>query len=108
MSAQPGPLTRLRTSLSRGNLLEARAAATELPVVPLRDALGLVELIALKEPGCFDAAARRWLERLLSEVRDVDLLAFAIAASALAQMRDPAFIEFGGSQLRAATSRLSL
>jgi hypothetical protein len=49
--------------LDNGNLLAARAAATELEHVGLAEALELTLLILAKEPARFRAAALRWHAR---------------------------------------------
>ena len=45
----------------------AEDAARELPDLPLEDALQLVHLYAERGSPKFEPAARRWLERYLSE-----------------------------------------
>jgi hypothetical protein len=54
---------RFRLALDTGNLLAARAAATELKHVGLAEALELTLLILAKEPTRFRAAALRWHAR---------------------------------------------
>jgi hypothetical protein len=58
-----GSYSRFRRSLDNGNLLAARAAATELNHVGLAEALELTLLILAKEPTRFRAAALRWHAR---------------------------------------------
>jgi hypothetical protein len=52
-----------RRALDNGNLLGARAAATELQHVGLAEALELTLLILANEPTKFRAAALRWHAR---------------------------------------------
>ena len=59
MTAGGSAYSRLRRSLDNGNLLAARAAATELPHVGLAEALELTLLILVKEPTRFRATALR-------------------------------------------------
>jgi hypothetical protein len=58
-----GSYSRFRRSLDSGNLLAARAAASELKHVGLAEALELTLLILAKEPTRFRAAALRWHAR---------------------------------------------
>jgi hypothetical protein len=71
--------------LRRGNLPAVRAAAAELPAVPLEDALEIVCLILAEEPERFERAAVRWLARLLverpvTELRDVERVVGCLSA----------------------------
>jgi hypothetical protein len=58
-----GSYSRFRRSLDSGNLIAARAAASELKHVGLAEALELTLLILAKEPTRFRAAALRWHAR---------------------------------------------
>ncbi|HYM64676.1 MAG TPA: hypothetical protein VES61_08350, partial [Gaiellaceae bacterium] len=60
MTASGSAYGRFRRSLDNGNLLAARAAATELEHVGLAEALELTLLILTKEPQRFRAAALHW------------------------------------------------
>ena len=57
----------LQRALKAGLYVNARAAARELQVVPLEDALELTLLAAEKDPRRFEAMAVRWLQRLIEE-----------------------------------------
>ena len=46
-----------------GNLTIIRAAAAELPEVPLADALEVCMVMAQREPDLYPRAAARWLAR---------------------------------------------
>jgi hypothetical protein len=81
MTSQGGPYTRFRRALAAGDMLQVRAAAAELPAVPLDDALDVCLLVHGAEPGRFDAAAVRWLGRFaLERARSVGELRQAVAA----------------------------
>jgi len=69
MTASGGAYSRLRRSLDNGNLLAARAAATELQHVGLAEALELTLLILAKEPVRFRPAALRWHARYCADTR---------------------------------------
>jgi CHAD domain-containing protein len=72
-----------RRAIGRRHLAQALAAAHDLPVISLADALELVLLAAEKDPATFDRAAARWLGRYLGEVRDADLAEAALVLGAL-------------------------
>jgi hypothetical protein len=85
MTSQGHPHAVLRRALQRGDLLAVRAAAAELPAVPLGDALEIVCLIVAQEPERFERAAIKWLGRLLAErpptgLRDVERVVAYLAA----------------------------
>jgi hypothetical protein len=66
-----------------------RAAAAELPSVPLDDALEIVLLIVNQEPQRFEHSALRWLSRLLAEQRVTELEQAERALAYLAALPDP-------------------
>jgi hypothetical protein len=68
-SSQGGPYRLFRRALLRGDLAAVRAAAAELPPVPLDDAFEIVCLILEQEPERYERAAVRWLARLPAQVR---------------------------------------
>ena len=70
MTAQGHPLSRFRLAGDHGNLFEAEASAREFGRLDLADALGLLRLIAEREPERYDRAAVRWDGRLYSSDRD--------------------------------------
>jgi hypothetical protein len=85
VTAQGHPRTVFRRAIERGNYLVAITSAREAGRLDLAEALELLNLIALHEPGLYERAARRWLVRLLEEretltVTDVQLTAAALAA----------------------------
>jgi hypothetical protein len=63
MTSSGSSYGRFRRALDSGNLLAARAAATELKYVGLAEALELTLLILTREPARFRAAALRWHAR---------------------------------------------
>jgi hypothetical protein len=82
MTAQGSPLTRLRRALDGRNVILALATASEMPRVPLSEALGICLLLRDKEPTRYEKAALRWHARLCREGR----LSFADAGIALAAL----------------------
>ncbi len=83
MSIKGRPIQWLHSSLDRGDLPGARAAAAELERISLTDALRLLALIAEKQPDLYERAAVRWLGRLLLERADMGLDDAGIALAAL-------------------------
>jgi uncharacterized protein with PIN domain len=57
-----------KRAIERRHLAQAIAAAHDLPVVSLADALELVLLAADRDPPTFERAAARWLGRYCAEV----------------------------------------
>lgn len=72
-STQPAAYARFRRALLTKNLTLIRAAAAELPVVRLEDALQVCVLLRDREPERFEAAAVRWIGRFCLEKQDVSL-----------------------------------
>jgi hypothetical protein len=88
-SIKGGPYARFRRALDTGNLTLVRAAAAELPVVNLHDALRICLLLRGAEPESFERAAVRWLGRFALE-RDATLHELRAAVAAFGRMRrDP-------------------
>jgi hypothetical protein len=85
MTAQGSALTRLRRALSSGNVLLSLATATELPRVPLAEALAICLLLRDKDPSRYERAALRWHARLGREAR-LSLSEAAIALAALSTL----------------------
>lgn len=83
MTAQGSALTRLRRALDSGNVLVAWATASEVPQVPLEDALSLCLLLAEKDPDRYERAAIRWHGRLCREVPDLTIDEAALVLLAL-------------------------
>jgi uncharacterized protein with PIN domain len=77
-----------RRALDRRHLAQALAAAHDLPVVSLADALELVLLAADRDPPTYDRAAARWLARYSLEHRNVDLTETGLAHAALTAIRN--------------------
>jgi hypothetical protein len=65
-----------------------RAAAADLPAVPLDDALRIVLLILEQEPHRFERAAVRWLSRFLVERAVMELRQAELAVGYLAALPD--------------------
>ncbi len=80
-------LQRFRKALASGDAAGAIERAKGLSYVGLGDALELVRLLARKGDPRFDAAANRWLNRLVAERRpslgEVQLATAALGAMAL-------------------------
>ena len=90
VTSQGSPLTRLRRALDHESLLNALAAAAELPHVGLSEALELLVLLHAREPQRFTRAALRWHARFESEARVTFEESQAVLA-ALAAMRGPSW-----------------
>ncbi|HLM26726.1 MAG TPA: hypothetical protein VK304_07145 [Thermoleophilaceae bacterium] len=88
MTSQGAPYGRFKRALASGNLMQVRAAAAELPAVPLRDALEVCELLRRANPEVYERAALRWLARLLLERPGITLRELEQAARALQRLPD--------------------
>jgi hypothetical protein len=75
-----------RRALERGNYLVAVTTAREVGQVDLREALELLNLIALNELRLYDRAAKRWLSRLLEERPELTVVNVQLAAASLAAL----------------------
>src|SRR5437899_4530708 len=73
MTSQGHPYAIFRRALERRNVGAAWAAAAELQVVGLADALALCLLVRDREPAKFGRLALRWHARFCVEVSGVDL-----------------------------------
>jgi hypothetical protein len=82
MTSQGHAYAQFRRALDRGDLRAVRLLALELQRIGLDDALKIVFLIRGTEPKRYEAAATRWLSRLLAE-RTVTLDQAAEAVEAL-------------------------
>ena len=82
MTSDGSPYTRFKRALDAGNLLQARAAATELPNVNLDDALRIVWLMR-EDEALYERAAMRWLGRFCLECPGATLEDVERAAKAL-------------------------
>src|ERR1700733_12205249 len=86
MTSQGDPYTRLRRGLkTRSRALLIRAAAAELPSVPLEDALDICLALLELEPDTYPRTATRWGSRLAIE-RKLDLVDAQLALAALAAL----------------------
>jgi hypothetical protein len=90
LTSQGSPYSIFKRALRRGDLAGVRAAATELPRVPLDDAFAICLLILEQQPGRYERAAVRWLGRLMAERRHVALRHVELTAGYLAALADPA------------------
>jgi hypothetical protein len=89
MTSQGHAYTRLRRSLEhRTSALMIRAAAAELPSVPLEDALDICLALLDLEPDTYPRTAARWGSRLAIE-RKLDLVDAQLALAALAALPGP-------------------
>lgn len=89
MTSQGHPYTRLRRVLqTRSSALLIRAAAAELPSVPLEDALDICLALLELEPDNYPRIATRWGSRLAIE-RKLDLVDAQLAFAALAALPGP-------------------
>lgn len=68
--------------------MDAWAAAHELESLSLADALALCLVLVDDDSSRFDRCAVRWVGRLASEPRGLDLAGLLLAASSLAGLRD--------------------
>lgn len=67
MTSEGSPYARFQRAIATRNLTIIEAAAVELPMVKLDDALLILSLLAERDDPRFDRAAARWLGRLLLE-----------------------------------------
>lgn len=85
MTSQGSSYSRFRRAIDARQPTKAMAAASELPHVSLPDALELSMLLAAHDPGHYEPAARRWLERFAGE-RRASLHEILMAGAALAEI----------------------
>ncbi len=74
-------------ALDLRNAMRAEAAARQLPVLTLDNALRLLFLYAESDPLKSDRAALRWLARYVTEGKAVSLLKAQMALAALSELR---------------------
>lgn len=89
VTSQGHPHAIFRRALERGNLAVAWAAAAELQVVSLADALALCLLVREREPAKFPRLALRWHARFCTEVKDVGLDEARLVLELLAALAGP-------------------
>jgi hypothetical protein len=100
MAAGASPYALLRRALERGSLFQAEAAARECKHVRLDDSLALLRLYAREGHPRFDAAAVRWLGRLMAEHPSMGLDRASLALDAVRGL--------AGESPEVARSRLAL
>jgi hypothetical protein len=82
--------SRFQRALATGNMSIIRAAAAELPMIRLDDALQVCVLLRDREPERYERAAVKWIGRYCVEQPDVTLDDVEQARAAFAVMRrDP-------------------
>jgi hypothetical protein len=89
LTSQGSPYSIFKRALRSGDLARVRAAATELPRVPLDDAFAICLLILEQQPDHYERAAVRWLCRLGAERRHISLSQIWWTADCLAALADP-------------------
>jgi hypothetical protein len=87
VSIKGSPYAWFRRSIEAGRATDAWAAAHELESLSLADALALCLVLLDEDPRRYDRAAVRWLARLASDARGLDLDGLVLAAGALAALR---------------------
>lgn len=75
-------------ALEAGSLKRVENIARDMPRISLRDALRIVELIAAQDEDRYERAAVKWLGRLATEGRGVDLHTLQLASAALDALPD--------------------
>jgi hypothetical protein len=88
MTSDGSPYTRLQRAIRAGSLPLIHATAAELGWVPLRDALGILLVIAAKDQERFEQAAVRWAGRLALEVKDLQLVELSGALESVRALPD--------------------
>ena len=83
MTRYASPSQRFQQALASGNPRSVRSAAAELPDIGIAEAAAILLVIERTEPENYDSAALRWLAKLATAGRDVDLNGVARAAAAL-------------------------
>jgi hypothetical protein len=87
VTAQGSPQSRFQRACDSGDVSRAERAAKELGYVSLPNALRLVCLYAATDDPKFDAAAVKFLGRLIQERRGNTLGSVTLAAASLAELR---------------------
>jgi hypothetical protein len=80
---------RFRRALATGNPLLVRAAAAELAVISLADALSICLVLLRAEPARYGRPAARFHARLVQDVPRLELEDAQIALAALQGLRGP-------------------
>jgi hypothetical protein len=108
LTSQGSPYSIFKRALRRGDLAGVRAAAAELPRVPLDDAFAICLLILEQQPVRYERAAVRWLGRLVAERDHLGLRHPELTARHLAALADPARARSGAVALAALCGDLGL
>lgn len=108
MTSQGRPHARLRRAIATGNPLLVRAAAAEMEVVGLEDALQICLVLLDSEPSTYEPAAVRFLGRVLLECPGLTLTDAQTAAADLAALRDPRRAQAAAHSLSALCQRARL
>ena len=87
VTSQGSAQGRFQRACERGNVFDAEVAARELGHVSLPNALRLLLVYAAADDPKYDAAAVRFLGRLITERRGATLGSVTLAAGALAELR---------------------
>jgi hypothetical protein len=98
--ADTSPHARLQRALERGSLVQAEAAAREMPKLPLTDSLRLVMLMMSERDARYERAAVRWWGQVLIEQPELGLELASEGADALR--------ELDGASPNVARSRLAM
>jgi hypothetical protein len=89
VTSQGSAHARFRRALATGNPLLVRAAAAELDVISLADALSICLVLLRAEPARYGRAAARFQARFVQDVPRVELEDAQIALAALQGLRGP-------------------
>jgi hypothetical protein len=97
VTSQGSAHCRFRRALATGNPLLVRAAAAELDVVSLADALSICLVLLRAEPTRYGRAAVRFHARFVQDVARVELEDAQIALAALQGLRGPDLVGAAGA-----------
>ena len=89
MTSAGSPQTRFDRAIRAGNAAVSLAAAAELPRVSLANALSLVLVVLVGDPGRYPRMATRWHALLLDEARGMTVDEAALSLAALDVLRGP-------------------
>ncbi|MGI8596357.1 MAG: hypothetical protein ACR2LY_03625 [Thermoleophilaceae bacterium] len=89
MSIEGSPYAWFRRSIEAGRGLDAWAAAHELESLSLADALALCLVLLDEDAARYDRAAVRWVGRLGSDARGLDLAGLSLVTDALVALPGP-------------------
>jgi hypothetical protein len=86
MTSQGSPYARFRRALATGDVTIVRAAAAEMPVVALADALRICLVLRDADAPGYERAAMRWLGRFCLEAPGATMADVRDAATAFARL----------------------